>query len=344
MLKLKEKKKLKEAIDFCKNPLVIFDGDPDGSSSFIQFYQYKKEGGGMIIKTTPHITELFVRKVEEYSPDALFIFDIALVDQEFLDRIKIPVHWLDHHDLQDRNKVNYYNPRKHGETTCPTIVLYDLLKKNLWIAAVGAIGDWQMPPYIDEFRKKYPGYIDKKYKIPEDILFNTKLGELIKIISFNLKGSPSDSMNSVKVLTRIEHPDEIMEQTTPKGKFIYKKYQRMADNYNKQLKKAIGKGKKKDPFLIFPYKHEKFSLTKELSNELCYKFPKKIIIVAREKDEKYRISLRSGRKAPPINKALEKALIGIRGYGGGHEKACGANVEKDDFKQFVENLRHELSM
>ena len=73
MIKPKERKQLKDAIDFCKKPLVIFDGDPDGTSSFIQFYQYKSEGKGIIIKTTPHITKFFVRKIEEYSPDAVFI-------------------------------------------------------------------------------------------------------------------------------------------------------------------------------------------------------------------------------------------------------------------------------
>lgn len=344
MLKPKECKQLKEAIDFCKKPLVIFDGDPDGSSSFIQFYQYKKEGKGLIIKTTPHITESFVRKVVEYGPDAIFIFDIALVDQDFIDQVKVPVYWLDHHEPQDRNKVHYFNPRKHGETTCPSIVLYEILKQNLWIAAVGAIGDWQMPPFMEKFRKQYPSYVEKKYKLPEDILFSTKLGKLISIISFNLKGSPNDAMSSIKVLIRIEHPDEIMEQSTPKGKYIYKKFEKMNEFYDQQLQKAVKLAKKEDPFLVFSYSHGKFSITKELSNELCYKFPKKIIIVARQKEDKYRMSLRAGRQAPQINIALEKAFVGIQGYGGGHERACGASVAKEDFNQFVTNLRHELNL
>jgi len=127
MLTKKESQKLKEAIDFCKKPLIIFDGDPDGSSSFVQFYDYKKEGKGVIVKTTPQITTIFLRKIEEYDPDAVFIFDIALVDQEFLDKVKVPVYWLDHHDPQQRKKVTYFNPRKHGETTAPSIVLYEII-------------------------------------------------------------------------------------------------------------------------------------------------------------------------------------------------------------------------
>ena len=69
-----------------------------------------------------------------------------------------------------------------------------------------------------------------------------------------------------------------------------------------------------------------------------------IIILAREKSGEYKMSLRSGRHGPIIDKALEKALIGVDGYGGGHEKACGANVKKADFERFIENFKRELSL
>jgi nanoRNase/pAp phosphatase (c-di-AMP/oligoRNAs hydrolase) len=33
-----------------------------------------------------------------------------------------------------------------------------------------------------------------------------------------------------------------------------------------------------------------------------------------------------------------KALEGLEGFGGGHEKACGANIKLKDFDMFVERF------
>jgi nanoRNase/pAp phosphatase (c-di-AMP/oligoRNAs hydrolase) len=51
------------------------------------------------------------------------------------------------------------------------------------------------------------------------------------------------------------------------------------------------------------------------------------------------MSLRSGNPLLPI---LKKSLIGIDGYGGGHEYACGANVKKHHLKEFLDNIRKNL--
>ena len=80
--------------------------------------------------------------------------------------------------------------------------------------------------------------------------------------------------------------------------------------------------------LVFIYPDDKMSLTGELSNELLYKFPDKVIIVGRKKNEEVKMSIRS--KNIVISSILEKALIGLEGYGGGHECACGANVKEID--------------
>ena len=39
---------------------------------------------------------------------------------------------------------------------------------------------------------------------------------------------------------------------------------------------------------------------------------------------------------------LEKALVNIKGYGGGHKNACGSKVAKDDLERFLQNMRCEL--
>src|SRR3989344_1687600 len=93
----------------------------------------------------------------------------------------------------------------------------------------------------------------------------------------------------------------------------------------------------KDGVLVYVYPSDKNSFTGAISNELIYKFPDKLIVIAREKDGNLRVSMRSS--SIVINKILPIALDGVKGYGGGHEYACGANIDKHDFDKFIEQLR-----
>ena len=341
MLEEKQIEQIRDELLNCKRPIYFFHDDPDGLCSFLLFYRKLGEGKGVVIKTHPRISEMFAGKVEEYGADKVFVLDIAIVDQEFIDDVKVPVIWIDHHGPLDRKGIKYFNPRLGGENIPPSRICYEVVQQDLWIAMVGCVGDWHLPDIKDEFCKKYPGLLDCKVDRPEEALFNSKLGELIKIISFNLKGKTQDVMKSAKVLTRIETPYEILEQTTARGKFIYRRYEKIKKFYDLMLGKAL-KSKTAGNILLFTYGHDKLSLTKELANELLYRFPKKIILIGREKSGEMKCSLRSGEDIilPPM---LENALKGVEGYGGGHEHACGAVVKVDDFSQFVQNLEKEIS-
>ncbi|MBS3176759.1 DHH family phosphoesterase [Candidatus Woesearchaeota archaeon] len=339
-------KHIKEEIDECAKPLFFFDNDPDGLTSFLLLYRYKKEGHGVVIKTRPRITTEFVRKVNEYEPDKIFILDIAQVDQEFLDQVNVPVVWIDHHPVERREKVLHLNPRLSGETPVPTSYMcYQAVRQDLWIAMIGSIADWYVPDFKDQFCEHYPGLADPILKEPAEYLFTTKLGELIRIFSFNLKGSTTDALKSIKIMSRISSPEEILEQQTGQGKFLYKKYERIEKDYQALKKVAIAQEKKtkKDPFLVFIYEEDNISLTKDLSNELLYLFPKKIIVLGRRKSGEIKCSLRcSG--TYKLNIALEKALMGIQGYGGGHDYACGCCIKEEEFPSFLENFKKALDL
>lgn len=340
-LNQKQVQKIREELETAKNPIYFFHDDADGLASFLLFYRFLKEGKGIIVKTTPKIDRKFIKKVEEYNPDKIFILDIALVDQEFIDAVKRPVIWIDHHEPMERYNVKYFNPRiENKKDNIPASeICYDVVQQDIWIAAIGAIGDWRWPKFIDKFKKKYPGLIPEEFKDPESALFESKLGLLIKILSFNLKETTSAAMKSTKILTRIKNPEEILNQETPAGRFIYKRYEKLNKEYEKELKKSL-KTSKKEKLLEYHYTHKKISFTKDIANELLHKFPDKIILIAREKSGEMKISLRS--KNINLKPILEKALQGIEGFGGGHENACGANINANDYKQFIENLKSQL--
>ena len=67
-LTTKEIKNIKKALDESARPIFFFDDDPDGVCSFVQFYKYKGDGKGVILKTGHQLTEELIRKVDEYQP------------------------------------------------------------------------------------------------------------------------------------------------------------------------------------------------------------------------------------------------------------------------------------
>ncbi len=339
MITKKEIEQIKEELDSCKNPLFFFHDDPDGLTSFLMLYRYVGSGHGIVIKTTPKIDEKFVSKVDEYSPDKVFILDIAMVEQEFIDKVNVPIIWIDHHEPLDRQGVMYFNPRIHDKSNnIPASTLcYEAVKKDLWLAMIGAIGDWYYPDFAPEFIKKYPELLDSKIKTPDEALFETKVGKLVFVFSFVLKGRTTDVMKCVKTLTRIEGPDEILEQTTARGKFIYQRYEKINKVYEKLLKKTTDE---KGDVIVFTYKEDNVSFTKDLANQVLYNNPDSVVVIGREKGDEVKMSLRSKHfLLPPM---IEKALDGVEGYGGGHEHACGACVKKKDFKKFIEQMKKEM--
>ena len=331
---------IKEELDTCKNPLFFFDDDQDGLCSFLLLYRYKREGHGIIVKTTPKLGPVFIRKVDEYNPDKIFVLDVADVEQDFLDEAKVPVVWIDHHGPFKRNNVKYFNPRisSQGDNLPTSYMCYQVVQQDSWIATVGCVADWFIPPFIDEFKEKFSDLMDKKYNVPGDIIYGTQLGKLIRIFSFVLKGKTNEVMKCVKVLTRVKNPYEILSQETEQGKFIYKKYEQINRIYEPLIEEVNETFEKtKDKLVIYTYKDDKTSFTSDLSNEAIYKFPNKIILIAREKNDEMKCSLRSSKIILP--KLIEKALVGLDGYGGGHEHACGLNIKKRDFDEFVERLK-----
>jgi len=341
MLNEEEIQLLREELATSKNPLFIYDDDPDGLCSFLLLYRMHREGHGTMVKTAPKVDISFLRRVEEYRPDKIFILDMPLVDQEFIDGAHVPIFWIDHHEPQQRNKVKYFNPRiRHPEEYTPTTrMAYQISgnKEDMWIATVGTLSDWSMPNFIEEFIEHYPHLLPKKIDL-SDAVFQQPVSNLVRLFSFILKGPTSDVNKFVKILTRIKTPEEILDQTTSQGNFLYKHYEKVNEPYKRLLelgKKKAGKSR----LLLFYYQEQKWSFTSDIANELSSMYPKKIILIARNKSGEMKCSLRA---RVPISGALERALVGIHGYGGGHPEACGAVIKEEDWDQFLKNFKREI--
>lgn len=342
MINEKQIAEIRELLNKSENPLFFFDDDADGLCSFLLLYRYIGKGKGVVIKSSPILDVQFLRKVEEYSPDKIFVLDKPKISQDFIDNVHVPLVWIDHHaPVELSGGVKYFNPRvSNPDAYIPTAYLcYQVTKQNLWIAMCGIIGDWLIPEFMKKFCEQYQDLFDHVPKDPGDVLYNTKFGRLIIIVSFILKGKTSDVNNCITILSKIENPYEILNQTTSRAKFLYKRFERI----NKQYQELLTKAKKlvsKDKILLFHYPSKQMSFTSDLANELSYLYPDKLVVIGREKNGEMRLSFRS--KTMKLPKMIEKALEDVEGYGGGHEYACGGNVKTKDFSKFLENLRKQI--
>ncbi len=327
--------RVREELSSCTSPFFIFDDDPDGFASFLLCYRFVGSGVGIVLKARPQITVQFAKKANDYGADKVVILDVALMDEEFVAQVQAPVVWVDHHEIQKVDGVTYANPQLWGEQVPTSLVCYRVVGGLSWVAAVGCVADWFLPDFLGELNVQYPGLLPEKYASPPDILFNSPLGVLARVFSFNLKGKMMEVKRSIRALSRIEHPSEILEQSSPAGKYVWKKYVSVLDRYNTLKERAL-KNKVKDNLFVFKYDDDHWSLTTDLANELLY-IKNVPVVLARRKDGSFRMSVRS----PPhidIRAVFEQAREGLEGHGGGHPQSCGGVVAEKDFDEFIRRM------
>ncbi|HLD02698.1 MAG TPA: DHH family phosphoesterase [Candidatus Nanoarchaeia archaeon] len=342
MALIKRLNELRELLVSAENPLFFFDDDPDGLGAYLLLRKKAGKGHGIALKKGPGLESMILRKIMELNPDRVFFLDVAVIEQDLLDKIRVPVAWLDHHPLVKREKVHYFNPRADDpkDTRCTTYWAYQVAeqKENEWIAAVGIISDWQIPEFLDKFEFKD---LVGKPKAPGEAYFESEYGKLVKVFAFLLKGRTSDVKKNINILLKIESPLEILNQTTSRGKFLWKYFEQFDKEYSRIYKKASAT-EEDDGILLFTYpSNEETSFTSLLSNELMHKKDASVVIVARIKEDMMLMSLRS--KKVPILPLLQKALKEVRGYGGGHDYSCGAGVNKDDLPTLLRIIREGLN-
>jgi len=350
MLTEKELSKIKEELDNSAKPFYYFDDDPDGIASFLIVYRYRKEGVGVIIKARSLLTMQFLNKAINYGADRIFVLDIPDADEE-VQKLNIPMTWIDHHDtnMKIKKSISYFNPKvkekeakkgKQKEIYIPTSYLcYQALKTDLWIGAVGCIGDYYLPDFIEEVKEKYPELLDNiDITNIDEIKYKSNLGKLVKMFSFLMMGDMKNVQTNLKILTRIDNPIELIINETSRAKKLNKYFERINSEYDKVLKNAL-ETKINNNILFFIYPSSNISVTKDISNELSSMMRDTVIIIGREKGGELKISLRWSKD---IRTPFKKVLNKVKGYGGGHENSCGGAIKSEHKETFLELMGEEI--
>ena len=152
----KEYNRIKQELDSAKKPLIFFDDDPDGLSSFLLLFRYMHKGRGIIVKSTPKLTAEDARKADEFGADKVFAVVLPAVEQGFIDALNVPCIYIDHHTPLKLKNVYYFNPRATDPGIyCPvSLIAYNVVKQDSWIGAAGVAGDFLVPPFLEHFKKE----------------------------------------------------------------------------------------------------------------------------------------------------------------------------------------------
>lgn len=329
----------RKSIDSAKRILVFFDDDTDGLASYLQVHAYKGDAIGVAVRAVPELREDYLRKVEEHHPDLILVFDMAKISKEFLEKVQVPLIWVDHHEPQAHGNALYLNPRLEDDAdNRPTSYwIYQTLRSSLWLATIGCIADWFWPEFIGEFQAQYPELLPVSIQTAPEALFNSKVGMLVQVFIFNLKGTVSDMNKSIRTLAKIKTPLEILNQSSKEGKSLYERYSKYRKDYERLLHSAPVPD---EPFVVFLYENHDNAYSSEISNELMYRYQDKVFLIGRKAGDEVRGSLRAMKL--DVWTPLQTALKGIEGYGGGHKNACGLCVKQKDFDRFLDALRNAI--
>lgn len=333
MLIKKDLNRIKEELTSCENPLFIFHDDGDGICSFLQCYLYKGKGSFEIVKKLYTLSKEYEYLIRKHSPDKVFVLDIPEVTQGFIDEIDVPIIWIDHHPILQRENILYINPRKYSpDKNYPVSYLcYLALRKSLWIGVLGSISDYHLPlDLLLEFSKKYPDLLSENIKNPGEALYKSYFGKLIQMVSLGLKNPKYKIIIFLEKLSKLKDPRDLTDLKDFFEKNI-KKYEK--------LKKSALKKISEEKLFVFIYRN-KSPFSADLANELIYLFPEKIILIAKEEDNEIKGSIRSRTKN--ILEPLKKSLKNISSTGGGHEFACGISIYKSEWEIFINNFKNNL--
>ena len=342
MLTEQQIKKIKEHLEKSQNPIFFFDNDPDGLCSFLLLKRHFEKGKGVPIKSSPNLSKEYFRKVQELKADYIFILDKPSVSKEFFEeaqKINIPIVWIDHHpiELKIPDFVDYYNPLQSDEKTNEpvTALCYQITKnkRDLWVAVVGCISDRYTPEFYQDFKKENPD-LSIESKDASEIYYTSPIGNITKILEFGLKDKTTNVIKMIKYLTKIKTPNEIIEENK-ENCIMHKRYREINKKYEKILEKA--KKQKGEKLIFFKYSGN-MSISSELSSELQFLYPEKIIFVAYLDNSKKKVNL-SGR-GEKVREITIKALENLEdATGGGHEKAVGAKIKIEDIDKFEKKLK-----
>lgn len=328
----------REMLEHSQRPFFLYDNDADGLCSMTLLRRWLGRGSSEVVRSAPDIDEKYAASALSSQPDLVVVLDRPLLGASFVSTLSsanIPILWIDHHlvEVPEFGEfVFYHNPHSLKQEPVPvTALCYKLTgrKEDSWIAMMGCIADHHLPSFKTLFAKKYPSFWGK-VKLPFDAYFETEIGTIARAFGFGIK----DSLSAVKYLENFlltcPSPERAREELDSESS-LASHYRLLFNRYKILYQSASADAGK---IIFFVYRGT-LSMSAELANELSYRFPKKMVVVAYAQGPIANISIR-GKNALKILNAVLPLFPGASG--GGHPEAVGARMRStylDDFKASI---------
>lgn len=313
--------------------IIVHHSDADGcSSAGILKRVLKGEVETISPKTQPYITEDIKERIREKNPDTLIIVDMGNGDIEYLKKesAKRKVAIFDHHKIfTDTGELLIVNPCKAGlpDSMNPSASYFVWKicddKETSWLAALGVIGD--------KGEKKAEGLIGEvieKYGVSIE-----ELKKCAQILDSAEASEPGGANLVMPALMKCDSPRDLLEKEDDEIKVLREKKKEIEGEIKRLAEEYIPK----DGKLISYGIKTKYGIKGDVANLLQEKYPDKMILVYIEKEKTARLSMRTYLEKD-LATAIKKAL-GPGGKGGGHPKAAGAEMPKEEFEGFIERLK-----
>ena len=328
--------------------VLVHHMDVDGSCSSALFL--KILDCECVTLKDPHLDQGSIKEIVSKNPELIVFLDLS-IDQDLEGVLKLKkelpethIAIIDHHVIHnDLNKhgMLHINPHFEDEDSYipASLLSFQILEEfgfnmepHMWISCLGTISDYghiKNKEFMDRCWKMYAEYLEAK-----DI-FESPFGKATKTIysAIVYKGLYGTSY-VIKTLKESENFEEFSKNPN------LKKWQKAVDKEIEKLLKAFEKEKETHGKLLFFKLESKLGLSSIISNLTARKYPDKIIIIARESPDGWKISSRGPKTNVNLAEIMIKATKGI-GRGGGHPQAAGAMVS--DIEEFKKRLIKAIS-
>ncbi len=328
---------------------LYYHRDQDGVCSaalLMKFYH----GFKTVTKKGPRFTKEALNALIRKKPNLVVFVDLP-VDQEWKAlkefQEKVPsakIVIIDHHvyekNMNSENIVHVNPLFKKRVYQSASYVVYNLLKKLhgnkvkrfVWIATIGAIGDYDLSDsqdLIKECRENYPHLIGKN---PH----NSELSNAAKLLGATIT---LKNWKGADEVLRVLSNAESYEDFSSIDKF--RKYEKEVDKEFRRVLETAKREKYPEANLIIFTIETEMSMTSKVSNHLSEKYPDNIIAVRKKSNNEWKFSVRFQNGKINLGKIVKRVVSGI-GTGGGHPKAAAGIVDDWDAfkKRFIDELKN----
>jgi single-stranded DNA-specific DHH superfamily exonuclease len=335
---------MKKAVDWLKKGnefAVLYDSDGDGICSCTLMKQLLKKIGKEVVKIAASPRPSFeknpaINLVKMY--DNIIVLDISM-DEKNVETLKNKnILNIDHHETgMHKSKGNVVVIKKVKPYTPTSLLVYELGKKLCkdfeeydWVCAVGVISDYGGPQHADFIKK-----VHKKHDLflGELPFFDSELGSIANVINGVRVSGETNKINvAVKALANCSSPKEFLAGKQPRVKFLYRVYNQVNKFLESELDRFDSQATRKDNRVLFLLKNPKYNIRSTLVTILSSKYEETLAVAELRKTPYVHISMRSRKE--DLLEFIEELKQKIKCVGGGHKRAAGLVLNKDDFPVF----------